>query len=860
MYCIRRCAGLVLLLTGFTVSGHAQAARDTATYAFSSDTSTVLLLHFDGNLEDSGWNQLAVTVRGGPPEWMRGRFGQAMSFNGQTVVQIANASTLYVGNHSWTVEAWIKPERSQHTYATVFGGGWGFGRIYGLRIDNGRNLEAFFNDGTADPGASGSVISGDISRTVFDGNWHQVAMVLDRARYGEVRLYLDGKRIETPKPVFCGPMLLEDGAMGFAVGSLVPWDVSFGYSGLIDEVRVSDIVRPEYLASSPILSAEIPAPRRAKISFQYNPSTSETPLALAPERTMIVPHSVIGEGNTNQAAKLLQKYLRAIYQDTTGFEIVDQDHVSSQDGKVILALGDSKWADDATLARIPQFGYRITRKANVVVIAGSNSTGTLAGAVHFLDQFAGVRFYMPGDAWTSVPVGKRITLGDIDETISPFVAGSVMTGLEQVPGIDEWAAYNDVTRRIGGSDQHNMFALFPPSRYAEKFPEVYPTLNGQRHVPQTASDQGWQPDFSSPQTLEAAKESVRRYFTEHPEYSFVAFGIMDGSQFDESPTSMAIVEAFERKYADPGIAKAHAYSQMYWDFINKLGEWMQTAAPGKLLMAQAYGLVRIPPTFRLSPNVLVVTVWGIAELDADRRLVPGANGVSELQSWLSVASHVGNQDWMQGSGYYIPRSYTRYYSSYLRALKAAGLQNSFQHIEAYPNWGLDGPKYYIVSRLMWDPELDVDSLWKQFCDDMFGPASAPMQHYFRTIESLWVQLDDVEGPERKLFLWSTQFKTTAASAAMLREARADLDQANTLAITPEERQRVDLFSRTFHLSELLLHLAAENNVSQHDIADIRMYFSREIAPDPMTFYSQMRQMKTLDAAISGAAGSRIVRK
>jgi hypothetical protein len=337
-------------------------------------------------------------------------------------------------------------------------------------------------------------------------------------------------------------------------------------------------------------------------------------------------------------------------------------------------------------------------------------------------------------------------------------------------------------------------------------------------------------------------------------------GIQDSHKFDESPDSLAVVQEFEKKYPKPDEAKAHAYSQTYWEFMNKLGSWMQTNTPGKLLLGDAYSDVRIRPDFKLSPNILAVTVWGIAELEADGRLKPAENGVSELDGWLKVANHFGNHDWLMGNGYLIPRSYTGYYATYLKALKTAGVQDSFQHLEAYPNWGLDGPKYYIVSRLMWNPDQDVNTLWKQFSEDMFGPAAAPMQEYFQTLENLWVQLDNVEGPERKLFRWSTQFNTTDKSMAMVKAARAALDKASTLAATPEQKERIELFSKTFRMSEMFFELASPTTVPDAQVeahtAKLKQYLQEQIVPDPMTLYSRARDMKVLEDAIKQVTAGR----
>lgn len=267
-----------------------------------------------------------------------------------------------------------------------------------------------------------------------------------------------------------------------------------------------------------------------------------------------------------------------------------------------------------------------------------------------------------------------------------------MTGVEGVPGLTDWATYNQIFRRIGGADQHTMWQMFPPPLYAEKYPEIYPIRNGTRYIPTKPGDQGWQPNFAAPQTLEAAKDSVMRYFKANPNDDYVAMGIQDSDAFDQSPESLALIAKYQQKYPNPQLAASYAYSHQYWAFINNLATWMQKNEPHKLLMALAYGDVRMLPEMKLQSNVMVITVWGIAELEADGRLKPDASGKSELDQWLGVASHLGNHDWLQGYGYLIPRSYTGYYNTYFKALEKANVQSSFQHIEAYPNWGLDGPK------------------------------------------------------------------------------------------------------------------------------------------------------------------------
>lgn len=47
----------------------------------------------------------------------------------------------------------------------------------------------------------------------------------------------------------------------------------------------------------------------------------------------------------------------------------------------------------------------------------------------------------------------------------------------------------------------------------------------------------------------------------------------------------------------------------------------------------------------------------------------------------------------------------------------------YAHIETYPNWGLTGPQFYLMSKIVWNPWVDTNAVRQQFANDMFGPAA-----------------------------------------------------------------------------------------------------------------------------------------
>ena len=134
------------------------------------------------------------------------------------------------------------------------------------------------------------------------------------------------------------------------------------------------------------------------------------------ERTTLNPAStiIVVPDNPNylemQAASAISKWLNVIYNNTQGFSIIKQSVLKDAGGKIIIAIGDTKFSSLNALQNLPPYSYIITREENVVTIAGNEYMSTLIGTGYFLDHLCGVRFYIPGDLFTSTPASKEIAL------------------------------------------------------------------------------------------------------------------------------------------------------------------------------------------------------------------------------------------------------------------------------------------------------------------------------------------------------------------------------------------------------------------------------------------------------------------
>jgi hypothetical protein len=450
--------------------------------------------------------------------------------------------------------------------------------------------------------------------------------------------------------------------------------------------------------------------------------------------------------------------------------------------------------------------------------------------VRFLDRFCDVRFYMPGELFTSRPEKIPIRLNGIDVTDAPFVKVAACR-THGAPDGDTFMTLHGLDRRPT-SHQHTMYHRFLPDRYAEKYPKIFPTINGEQYIPQPG-DQRWQPCFSEPTLVDAGVQSATEFFHEHPEIGYVAFSIQDAHVYCERDLASDVVANQIARLGEKD-GRVQGLSNLYWAWLNKVAERMEDTHPDKKIVGLVYASVRKPPPFKLHKNIIAWMVFKMSDIVIDKRF---SDNLPYINAWTDAASAVGHHDWAYGYGFLIPRIYTSYIQKTFLEFERMGAPIRCAYAEAGPNWGLDGPKLYLMARVWMDPHVDVAAELKQFCDDMFGSAAEEMRAYFTRLETLFDLMN--RDTERKLFRWYSQFGQDEAQRRLTDRCREHLERAANL-VQPEsdEAERIELFSKTFRYSEYLLQIANAQSVDPILVDQVRRYVRDVIVPDPMTIHTR----------------------
>lgn len=562
-----------------------------------------------------------------------------------------------------------------------------------------------------------------------------------------------------------------------------------------------------------------------------------------------------------ESASTINKWLKKIYETDSGFYIIKQSLLTVIKGKTIIAIGNTKFSSLKDIQNLPPYSFIINKKESIVTICGVDDMATFIGTGYFLDHFCGVRFYLPGDLFTAIQKTKRISL---NKTIAvkevPSTKYVFSTGYNN-SGDNNWAYINGLHRKDWGSHQHSMGDRFFDDTIIKKFPEIFPILNGKRYFPSSQSDQKWEPDFAESKLIDAAVFSAIQYFKVNPTVDYISFSVQDSRDYSKEGK----MGEYLKSYPQTPEGYRRGYTDAYIEFLNKLAIRLQSELPKngitkpKTIVYIVYGEVNELPGRKLNPSILPVTVFHVPETIMDSVYNKGPQGSNyRLSEWAKVTTRIGNHDWAEGRGFIYPRIYTKLVSKFARTVKRDKMKFEYAHIEAYPNWALDGPKLYFMGKIYWNPGIDPDSLLTQFCADMFGKAKNKMMKYFSILEDLNTSMNNDPKRNRRLGSYPTQLSLNEKELQIVKQARQLLNEAANTSLTHEEKKRIDFFSKGFKISEYFFDIYNSKAINEEKAAELKGYLKETIAGDGMmlNMAKDTDFLKTMDMIIDNIVQSK----
>ena len=467
------------------------------------------------------------------------------------------------------------------------------------------------------------------------------------------------------------------------------------------------------------------------------------------------------------AAQELQYHLRKMTGGT--FPIVKKR--TSRYASAIY-VGDQPAAQKADLLikNLKQDGFLRAVKGNDLYILGDDDRkykkgdivtfyfetrhrGTLHGVYDFLEE-TGVRWAAPGKGYEYIPRVKEIVVSKKFKSDAPVFSQRNMTKINSFHKYKDAASYTmkrqeavlwalrmraSCIRGIGDGS-HTELMLKLDQIWYKKYPERFQLMKNKERCPRytcwsdPAVREIWlkaaDAYFSGKKPADAGLPHIKSWHGWNVKEEFL-INAMDHGTKNDGRCRCNRCNDFRKKH--PCLDD----TELYWQLIAYVAKEIEKQHPGKYIAALVYPpMTRFPRTVKLPGNIRVrICQGGIKDM-----LLPNVlkDDLEQIRLWRdqvgydNVCLGIYVCENFAGRLPAVPENYPRLAADYFRTMagKCTGARIAYTgptHTERV----LD---MYVQSKLLWNPHQDVESIIKDHCRVMYGPAADVMMKIYDRFE------------------------------------------------------------------------------------------------------------------------------
>ena len=512
------------------------------------------------------------------------------------------------------------------------------------------------------------------------------------------------------------------------------------------------------------------------------------------------------------------------------------------DGKVSLVLGANAWADEAGLST-----NAMARDEFVVAVRGSRvyvlgrdcaktdpewvlqhggwgsvlfERATMFGVYDFLERFAGVRFYFPGELGTIVPKAREIAVRGTVK-VSPDFSSRFMQAWDGEYMEPDKGGYKKTlnyfrlryeTFRIPCC--HGSNGMMYTTRFGKSHPEYFALMQDGTRCTSVervssavhAGQLCWSSGVVDEMYLDAASylkgepASVRGIPSRDVKGKFLWNGNCKYGRYVDLMPQDGWTGCLCEK------CKGKREGELVWPAMTNIAWRLKRAGIAGDIVNMAYSGCKRIPDIEFPDNIRVMIApvgpWSMNCPD----LLRDENEI--VKGW---AKKLGHKVWLWNyankwgvlvrKAHGIPTPAPRAWAAYFKSL-APYIDGAFVESET-DRWFNNQLNYYVYSRVCWDNAADVEAVLDGYFRDMFGGASGEMAEVFRLLEDWWIKefvgnvVDSPMGPlvqpPKDSVIWGRIYgpKRLETLASLFADARRKVVQGSL------EARRVDMVEREF---------------------------------------------------------------
>jgi hypothetical protein len=371
-------------------------------------------------------------------------------------------------------------------------------------------------------------------------------------------------------------------------------------------------------------------------------------------------------------------------------------------------------------------GFRLrTTQSGTLEISSGGDKGLIYGAITLLENYLGVD-YFAADSYTFTPTAN-IVLPNIDDKQNPAFRFRQVNnyGYTTDSLYRRWMRAEDPDEEFAGNLWvHTFNHLLPADEYGKDHPEYYAYINGERR-PGRASQ--W--CLNNDELFEIVAARIDSIFEANPQCKTISVSQNDGNFTNCHCEKCEAVDQYEG-----------ALSGNFVRFVNRLAE----RRPDKQFSTLAYLFTMQPPKHvKPLPNVNIM----LCDIDCKREvpLTDNASGqdfMKAIEGWSKITNNIYVWDYgINFDNYLSPFPNFPILQKNIQIFKEHGATMHHSQIASSRGGDFSEMRTYMVSKLMWNPYLDADSLMHHFMDGYYGAAAPYIYQYEKMLEGALLASD-----------------------------------------------------------------------------------------------------------------------
>ncbi len=412
-----------------------------------------------------------------------------------------------------------------------------------------------------------------------------------------------------------------------------------------------------------------------------------------------------------KAAAVLQDYLLRI--SGAALPVLP---ANKKDSRYEILLGQNERLDRLNIGinfnELGTDGFIIATDSMRLIIAGGSGKGTLYGVYTFLEKYLGCRMYSP--KVRVIPKLEKIALGTLRDEQVPVIG--FRDTHYRVSWDQEYTDWHKLShdergnRTSWGMWVHTFNSLVPPDVYFRDHPEYYALRDGKRIPTQLC--------LTNPEVLKVVIQNLRKKIAANPEALYWSVSQNDNRQYCMCDNCRALDE------------QEGSPSGSVINFVNQVAEQF----PDHMISTLAYEYTRKAPK-NIKPAKNINIMLCSIEMRRDRPFAEATDSVStsfvrDVKDWSRIANDIIVWDYViQFPNLISPFPNLHVLQPNLQFFAQNGVTAMFEQGNREVGGEFAELRTYLISKLLWDPYCNADSLMNDFLNGYYGAAASPIRKY-----------------------------------------------------------------------------------------------------------------------------------